>query len=215
MILSFLAGMGKGKGSKAVALALACLSIFAVLALYYTQNSFLDAFEAKTYDLRFKRLRGPIPVNLGIAIVAIDDKSVRELGRFPWSRNQYVPLLQKLSAAGSRAVLFDAFFPERESAAADRAFAAAIRKAGNVVLAVSFDFDNAMHVVGETRSLPEIERAAAGIAHINMLPDDDGVIRRNFLLIGTQGKFLPSLGLQGAMAALGEKTFEAGSFEVR
>ena len=71
MILSFLAGMGKGKGSKAVALALACLSIFAVLALYYTQNSFLDAFEAKTYDLRFKRLRGPIPVNPGIAIVAI------------------------------------------------------------------------------------------------------------------------------------------------
>lgn len=215
MILSFLAGMGKGKGSKAIALALACLSIFAVLVLYYTQNSFLDAFEAKTYDLRFKRLRGPIPASPDIAIVAIDDKSIRELGRFPWSRSQYVPLLQKLSAAKAKAVLFDAFYPERESVAADRAFATAIQKAGNVVMAVSFDFDKSMRVVGETRSLPEIERAAAGVGHINMLPEDDGVIRRNFLLIETQGKTLPSLGLQGAMAALGVKTFEAGAFEVR
>ena len=51
----------------------AFIPVFLVIALYYTQNSFLEAFEAKTYDLRFSDLRGAIPPSPGIAIVAIDD----------------------------------------------------------------------------------------------------------------------------------------------
>ncbi len=215
MVLSFLAEKLMGKGMKAISLMLAFISVFSVLSLYYNQNSFLEAFEAKTYDLRFTRLRGPIPPSPEIGIVAIDDKSIAELGRFPWSRSQYVPLLQKLSAAGARVVLFDAFYPERESMAADRAFAAAIKKAGNVVLAVAFDFDKELHITGSTRSLAEIERNASGIGHINFLPEDDGINRRNRLLIDVDGKQIPSLGLVGAMAALGEKEFVLGSFEIR
>ena len=46
--------------SSAFSFVLAVLSISIVLILYYTQNSFLEAFEAKTYDLRFKIMRGPI-----------------------------------------------------------------------------------------------------------------------------------------------------------
>jgi len=49
----------------ALSVLLAVASISSVLFLYYTQNSFLEAFEAKTYDLRFKDLRGPIPPNPG------------------------------------------------------------------------------------------------------------------------------------------------------
>ncbi len=215
MIQSFLAKAFGGKGTKATSFMLAFISVFSVTALYYNQNSFLEAFEAKTYDLRFKRLRGAIPPSPEIGIVAIDDKSIAELGRFPWTRSQYVRLLQQLSAAGAKAVLFDAFFPERESEAVDRAFAAAVKKAGNVVLAVTFDFDKELHVVGSTRTLPEIERAAAGTGHINFLPEDDGVNRRNQLLIEAAGRQVPSLGLMGAMAALGEKEFVPGAFEIR
>ena len=65
-------------------------------------------------------------------------------------------------------------------------------------------------MIGSTHSRPEIERAAAGIGHINLLPEDDGVNRRNKLLIEADGKMVPSLGLKGAMAALGEKEFVAG-----
>lgn len=215
MVLSLLAKAVKGRGGRAVSLLLAFISVFSITALYYNQNSFLDAFEAKTYDLRFTRLRGAIPPSQEIAIVAIDDKSLAELGRYPWTRSQYVPLLQQLSAAGAKAVLFDAFFPERENAAADRALAAAVKKAGNVVLAVAYDFDKELHVVGATRSLSEIERGAAGTAHINFLPEDDGVNRRNKLLIEVDGKQVPSLGLMGAMVALGEKEFIPGEFEIR
>ncbi len=213
MVRSFLAKTFLVR-SKAAAILLAFVSVFSITALYYHQSPFLEAFEAKTYDLRFKRLRGAIPPSPEIGIIAIDDKSIAELGRFPWTRSQYVRLLEKLSAAGAKVVLFDAFFPEPESAAVDRAFAASIKKAGNVVLAATFDFDKALKVVGSTRTLAAIEKNAAGVGHINLVPEDDGVIRRNQLLIEANGKQVPSLGLMGAMAALGAKEFVPGSFEI-
>ena len=112
-------------------------------------------------------------------------------------------------------MLFDAFFPERETTAIDKAFAAAVKKAGNVVLAVVFDVDKEFRVTSATRTLPEIERGAMGIAHINLSPEEDGVIRRNKLLIEADGQLIPSLGLSGAMAALDKKEFTAGEFDIQ
>ncbi len=215
MALEFLRNPFTARGTKAVSFLLAIIPVFIVTALYYNQNSFLESFEARTYDLRFKSLRGAIPPSADIGIVAIDDKSIAELGRFPWTRSQYVRLLERLSAAGVKVVLFDVFFPERETAAIDRSFAAAVKKAGNVVLAATFDFDKEFRVVGSTRTLPEIERAAAGVGHINLMPEEDGVNRRNWLLIETEGKLIPSLGLAGAMAALGEQEFIPGPFDIK
>ena len=193
---------------------LATLSISSVLFLYYSQNSFLEAFEAKTYDLRFKDLRGPIQPNPDIAIIAIDDKSIAELGRYPWSRDRYAQLIDKLVAAKAKAVLFDAFFPERENAKNDRLFAEAVKRAGNVVLAAAFHFDKEGRVTSITRSLPEIGRGSAGTGHSNLIPDDDGVMRRIPLLLEKDGEQIPSLGLMGAMLALGEEKFIPGDFDI-
>jgi len=214
MALSLLKKIFMGRDSRIAPFLLAFVSIFIVMWLYTSQNSFFEAFEAKTYDLRFSEWRGSIPPSPDIVIVAIDDKSIAELGRFPWTRSRYVPLLERLSAAGAKVVLFDAFFSERETEAVDRGFAAAIRKAGNIVLAVPFDFDKELRVSGGTHSIPGIESAAAGIGHINLLPEDDGVNRRNMLLVDENGKWVPSLGMMGAMAALGEEEFVPGSFEI-
>ncbi len=194
---------------------LAACSVLSVAALYVTQNPFLEAFEAKAYDLRFSNLRGPIPANPNIAIIAIDDKSIAELGRFPWSRVQYVRLLNRLSAAGAKVVVFDAFFPEPETPAIDGAFAEAIREARNVVLGVSLDLDEELHATGRTRSIPLIQHAAIGIGHINLLPEDDGVNRRVLLLNNDRDRPTPSLGLMSAMAALGQKDFTTTPFAVR
>jgi adenylate cyclase len=188
----------------------AFVSISIVIALYYNQNSFLESLEAKTYDLRLGNFRGSIPPDSEIAIVAIDDKSIAELGRFPWSRIQYVRLIDKLSAAGVKLLIIDALFSERESEQIDDAFSNAVKKAGNVDLAVFFDFDKDSRVKSSTHTIPEIERVAAGIGHINLFSDDDGVNRRNRLVIDAEGEHIPSLGLLGAMVALGENKFILG-----
>ena len=204
----------RGRGASLVSLLIAVVSVLTVVVLYYYQNPFLEAFEAKTYDLRFKNWRGPIAPSDNIAIVAIDEKSVAELGRFPWSRAEYIRLLDKLSEAGAKALLVDAFFPEAESAEVDQAFAAAVKKAGNVVLAVAYEFDSEFRVIGSTRSLDSIEASAAGVAHINFSPDDDGINRRNLLLVEADGKLVPTLGLAGAMAALGVTELSPGAYGI-
>jgi adenylate cyclase len=209
MVLSFLKSTFGGRGTKLASVLLALFSVFIVTALNYSQNQFLEAVEYKTYDLRLSSLRGAVAPGPEIGIVAIDDRSIAELGRFPWSRGQYVRLLDRLSAAGTKAVLFDVFFPEPETRAIDKSLAAAVKKAGNVGLAVAYDFDKNFHVLSSTHTLAEIESGAAGLGHINLLPEDDGVVRRNQLFVEVDGKKVPSLGLMGAMMALGEKEFDA------
>lgn len=211
----FLQRMARLGHSKGFSILLAALSVLVVLFLYYSQNAFLEAFEARTYDLRFRQMRGPIPLESNIAIIAIDDKSIAEIGRYPWPRNQYALLLEKLRAAQAKAVLFDAFFPEREDLANDRAFASEMMKSGNAVLAELFEYGADGQVSGVTRSLPELQSAAAGAGHINLFPDEDGVIRRVPVLVEAGGKLTPSLGLMAAMLALGEQDFSAKDYEVR
>lgn len=211
---SFLQRLTKRINSTVFSVLLSAFSVLTVLSLYYTQNTFLEAFEARTYDLRFREMRGAIPLESSIGIIAIDDKSIAELGRYPWPRNQYALLLEKLKAAQAKAVLFDAFFPEREDLVNDQSFAAAMKKSGNAVLAELFEYGRDGQISGVTRSLPELERAAAGTGQINLFPDEDGVNRRVPVLVEAEGRQTPSLGLMAAMLALGEKEFTASAFEV-
>ena len=170
----------------------------------------MEAFEAKTYDLRFKVLRGPGTPDDRIVIITIDEKSIAELGRYPWSRTYFVDLLDSLSAAGAKAILIDAFFPEAESPDVDRAFAAAIKRAGNVVLATAFGFDADGTINRRTENISPLTKAAKRVAHMNFFPEEDGVNRRAVPLISYKGRDYPGLGLAGAMEALGVTDAEFG-----
>ncbi len=170
----------------------------------------MEAFEAQTYDLRFKVLRGPGTPDDSIVIITIDEKSIRELGRYPWSRKCFVDLLDSLSAAGAKAILIDAFFPEEESPDVDREFAAAIKRAGNVILATAFGFDADGTINMRTDSISPLTKAAKRVAHMNFFPEEDGVNRRAVPLISYKGKDYPGLGLAGAMEALGVADAEFG-----
>ena len=96
---------------------------FAGLALYlYTYiweartplAGFVESLETKTYDLRF-RVRGQTLPSPHIVIVAIDQATLERLGSWPFSRLEYVRLLEQLNAHGARAVGFDINFPKPDA----------------------------------------------------------------------------------------------------
>ncbi|HZV82013.1 MAG TPA: CHASE2 domain-containing protein, partial [Geobacteraceae bacterium] len=186
------------------------LTVFLVLFLYHRQTDLLERFEEKTYDVRVKALHAPPGDRSSIAIIAIDDRTIHELGRFPFSREHYAALLDVTRQAGAKAVLFDAFFPEEQSRSVDEAFAAAIRRSGNVTLACGMEFAPDGTVSAITSSIPILEKAARRIAQINVLPDSDGVIRWTRLAIPHGGRFYPSLGLSGAAELMGAEGFDVG-----
>src|SRR3989338_5213910 len=59
----------------------------------------IDSVELKTYDARFK-IRGQVRSSPDIVIVAIDQKTLDDLGAWPFSRVHYARMLENLKKAG-------------------------------------------------------------------------------------------------------------------
>ncbi|WP_171894861.1 CHASE2 domain-containing protein [Pseudomonas aeruginosa] len=88
-------------------------------------------------NLLYDRLRNlaPLAVDPRILVVAIDDRSLESLGRWPWPRSVHAELLDRLAAAGARSVLLDVIFSEPSSNPdSDRQLARSLCRAGNVLL---------------------------------------------------------------------------------
>jgi len=116
-----------------------------------------EHLESKTYDLRL-RLRNLIkeqPPVKDIVIVAIDDKSLNEIGRWPWGRDVMADLTNKISDAGPKVIGIDVMFTERESLERDNKLAEAIKKAGNVVLATAFDVPHTGKALAPPEDVPD------------------------------------------------------------
>lgn len=91
--------------------------LFAVASfVFYIKGCvFLDFVELKALDYQF-RVRGTIKKHLApVAIVAIDEKSIKELGRWPWTRNIIATGIEKLFEYGASVVGLDIVFSESEN----------------------------------------------------------------------------------------------------
>lgn len=75
---------------------------------------FLSIMELKTIDLRFK-LRGEKAIGGHVVLAAVDEKSLKEEGRWAWPRSKIADLITRLSDKGARVIAFDIGFFEPES----------------------------------------------------------------------------------------------------
>ena len=95
-------------------------AFFAVLAFAVFDSGF-ESLERYTYDLGVRaRERAP---SERIAVVAIDDESIRNLGRWPWPRQRQGELIEKLHAGGARVIGSTALYLEPEQGAGADALA--------------------------------------------------------------------------------------------
>ena len=75
-----------------------------------------------------------------IVLVAIDGRSLRDVGQWPWARRQHANMTTKLSDAGAKRIFFDLDFAGRSTPADDALLKQAIKKSGRVTLPVSIKF---------------------------------------------------------------------------
>ena len=142
----------------------------------------LERLELLTVDQRYRSL--PVSDAAGsppVAVVALDQNSIKELGRWPIDREHYVRVLDQIYRGGAKAVLLDMDFsspgPDPEQ---DEMLARYIEQAGTVVLAAQMD----ERVTGEgalVRNIslpyPGLLEAAMTLGSITFEVDADGVIR--------------------------------------
>jgi adenylate cyclase len=139
------------------------------------------------YDRTTRQAFGNSPAPEGVVVVAIDEVSVAELGLpLPWPRTVHAALIERLSAAGARTIVFDMIFDLPKDADEDAALAEAIETAGNVVLATAHSRieDPAYSLEQWTDPLSEFKAAAAGVGVARVPLDFDGVVRRSPLTLG-------------------------------
>ena len=76
------------------------LVIFIALITFFIDAPFLRFMELKAFDLRMVS-KGKLPAGGETVIAAIDEKSLGELGRWPWPRTTIARLVDKLKGYGA------------------------------------------------------------------------------------------------------------------
>jgi len=113
----------------------------------------------------------------------MDEESHRSLGQpfnAGWDRALHARLIDRLTAAGARAIVFDVVFsdPNPEKAAADEALAKAIGTNGHVVLAADYARADA-NAKKITPPFGLVRDAAADIGSAELMADPDLVVRQH------------------------------------
>jgi PAS domain S-box-containing protein len=121
-----------------------------------------------------------------VVIVAIDDASIAELGRWPWRRALHAALLDRLRAMGARAVALDLLLtePDTEYPEGDAALAAAMKAGPPTVLPLLVEMPGPGRPLRERLPILPLAQASAGIGHAHLELDRDGVVRSVFLAEG-------------------------------
>jgi len=85
-----------------------------MMVLSWVGPAFLLHLEDTFLDFRFK-LRGTRQTGDEIILVAIDEKSLQEVGRWPWSRDKQARLLDAISSDGAKVIGLDIIYAEPEA----------------------------------------------------------------------------------------------------
>lgn len=160
-------------------------------------------WQAKLADKLFL----PRPPAEDIVILAIDDESLQAIGQWPWPRAVHGRALTFLASLQPRAVGYDVIFsePSRLGASDDAALAAALKK-----LPMILPLEGAPLNLGPNQkflaedfitSLEIFKQAAVGQGSVNVLADEDGVVRRLPLFIEGRGQKIPAFSLAMAYQA--------------
>jgi serine/threonine-protein kinase len=243
------------------------LVVLVVLALH-SATDFFATLERRYYD--FASTSTSRQPSDRIAIIAIDDQSIANIGRWPWPRDVHAQLIDQLAAAKVKTIAHTAFFFEPQTDRGlvfirkmkealgptatpadstvtpgglneqlgqviaeaevaldtDAKLAASMAKAGNVLVPSVFVLGEplgkadsplpayalqsaveepggfSLPAIRGQQPLEIIGSSAAGVAHLNQLPDVDGAVRQEPLLINYYGKAVPSMGLLAAVKSL-------------
>lgn len=167
--------------------------------LILAANSNLSMFkriELSLYNTRFETFRGMQQAPDDVLILAMDESTFEEIGPYPWTRDIYARLTEKLLGYGAKVVAFDVMFltpsnfPE-----ADQMFENTLAKhQDKVMIASKFDFGTTSRISGSGANdeegapvdaasfSPPIFEASANFGFVNFPEDVDGQIRRASIL---------------------------------
>ncbi|OQW79899.1 MAG: hypothetical protein BVN35_00505 [Proteobacteria bacterium ST_bin11] len=169
--------------------------IVMLLVSFSASLSYSDAlwrFDRWIYDAQLTLLARP--ASKDIVIIEIDQKSLQQLGRWPWPRDIHARLLEALSPANPKAIALDFIFSEadQQHPELDARLSRALATQKQVVLPVIVE-RNGNNIV-ETLPLPAFAESAV-LGHANVDFDKDGITRSILLQLSLGNSRWPAMPL--------------------
>jgi CHASE2 domain-containing sensor protein/signal transduction histidine kinase len=165
-----------------IALLLTCFVLFAL------RGEWFNRIEFTVYDQALSLWKRP--AHDDIVIIGIDQASLRQFERWPWSRSIHATLLNWLSKTETKAIGIDIVLtePDRDPRQ-DEILADAVRANGKVVLPIiqkanDYPDENSPPIIGEALPVSVIANAAAKLGVISLNIDADAVAREIYLKQG-------------------------------
>ena len=162
-----ISGMGKWSGIWTILGVAIGLLVASAAGVFTSPDNWLQA-------QRYKLIRAPIQSN--IVVVAIDSKSLAEIGQWPWPRSIHAQIIERLVAARAGQIAMDIDFSSASSEAGDEDFYRALKAAGGSTILAGFKQSDGQAQV-DTVPLSRFAEQA-WIASVSVKVDQDGIVRR-------------------------------------
>jgi len=154
-----------------LALSLLLLVLVAVLSLIPVVRD----SEIRLTD-SFFRMAPPPGQRSAVVLVLIDEGSLRQHGRWPWSREILGQLMSNLTSAGAGVIGLDILLSEPQSTEADASLQKSLQASGHAVIVGKIGaFPDGPHWVEPLRAFSQ---AAVAVGHVQAVLDVDTVCRR-------------------------------------
>ncbi|MDQ7023636.1 MAG: CHASE2 domain-containing protein [Candidatus Gracilibacteria bacterium] len=106
-----------------------------VFGIIYLFSIYLINIDKSLSDKLYSNYIGEnVKISDKIIIVEIDDESIEKIGNFPFSRTEYIPIIENLTKAGAPVIGMDIIFADKSTDKVDEKFAETLKKAGNVII---------------------------------------------------------------------------------
>jgi adenylate cyclase len=89
------------------------VSLFFFIYHASSENSLFKTLDSEITNIMF-RIRGEEKASDEVVIIDIDEKSIKELGQWPWSRDIVAELINKINKNKASVTGLDIFFPEKD-----------------------------------------------------------------------------------------------------
>jgi CHASE2 domain-containing sensor protein/signal transduction histidine kinase len=141
-----------------------------------------------------------------IVIVAIDNRSLEAIGRWPWRRALHAEVLHQISRGAPRCIGLNLLLDDNNAQhpGDDALLATRMREAGCIVLPMAMQASG-RHATfqGEVLPSPELAQAATALGHAHLSVDGDGVAEGVYLREGFAGREWPQFSMAMQQAANG------------
>ena len=187
------------------------LVVLLVLILHQSTD-FIGTLERRFYD--FSSTATSRAPSDRIAIIAIDDQSIANIGRWPWSREVHAKIIDQLAAAKAKTIVHTTFFFEPQT---DRGLGY-IRKIKDVIAATTVDSlaPNSNEQVAKIIAQAEVELDTDAKLVTSIANAKNVLLPSVYVLgepLGKPDQALPAFALKSAISENGNYSLPAVKFQ--